>query len=125
MSFLTVLKKVGSALVGVEHVVEPIAALAFPQFAAILGGLDKLFTSVPAAVVTVEANNPADGQGGLKSQAVIADFEAGLQVAQDLAALRKKKVVYDEAALQASINGFTDGWNNLAKVKASLHEVDL
>lgn len=123
-SFWGALKKIGSVLVGIEHMAAPIAAGILPQFSALILNLDSLVQKTQAAILTAEANHPTDGQGQLKQDAVIADFEAGLEVAQQMAALRKKTIVYDQQALKDSIAGFVAGYNNLAKVKTSMHEVD-
>lgn len=120
MSFWDKLRKVGRAVVTVEHAVAPIASAFFPQFAAV----DAIVTRVQGAIITAEANIPQDGQGALKAQAVIGDFEAGLDIAQSIAAARGKRLEYDKAALQEAINGFVAGYNGMAKVKASFKEVD-
>lgn len=125
MSFWTVLKKIGAGVVKGVQIAEPIIQIVDPSLGAILSKFDPLFAKIITNVVTVEANNPVDGQGQIKSNAVIADFEAGLATTQSVLALEGKKLVYDDAALQKAITDFANGYNGLAAVKTSFKIVPL
>lgn len=125
MSFFGGLKKVGKVLLGIEHVAAPIVSVLLPASAPIFGMIDSWVSRLHSAVVTVEANLPMDGQGKLKSDAVIADFEAGLDVTNGFLANKGKMLDYDKDELQNAINSFVAGYNSLAKVKTSFREVDL
>lgn len=123
-NFFSILKKIGSAALGVEKVAAPIAEAVFPQFAPAVSMLDGWVNRVQGAVVSVEAN-PVMTDGTVKSNAVIADFETGLDLTNSVLAMRGKQLSYDKAALQDAINSFVAGYNALAKVKASFQEVDI
>ena len=123
MSFWTVLKRVGSFALQGEQVAEPFIKTLLPASAPVFALLDPIFAKVVTNVVTVEANNPLDGQGKLKGDAVIADFEAGLLTTQSVLALSKQKLIYDDVALQAAVKSFADGYNSLATVKQSFKVV--
>lgn len=125
MSFWSVLKKVGTVAANVEHVAAPIASVLFPQFAPVIGQLDGWVARIHTNILTLEQNNPVDGQGKLKQGAVIADFEAGLDMYQTIAAARGKMLTYDKGKLESAISHFAQGYNDLADVKKSFKEVDL
>lgn len=119
MSFLGILKNIGKGFLVAEQIAMPIAQTMLPQFAPVLGRIDNLVQRTQAAIITVEQNNPADGQGGVKQEAVIADFQAGLDEMQSILALSGKKLTYDEGELKSAINDQTSAYNHFAKVKAS------
>ncbi len=121
MSFISILKKIGVTIAGVEHIAAPIISVVYPPFAQI----DNLFQHLIGGIVTVEHNNPGDGQGGVKAAAVKADFIAGLQVTQDALTLAKKRLVYDDALLQQAIDNQVAALNSMAKLKASFKVVDI
>lgn len=114
MSFLSVIK----TIVGVEHAVTPLLSV-IPGVGSIAVGVDAVVQRIMSSVATVEANNPADGQGGVKAPAVIADFNAGLELTQQVLAIKGEKLTYDPAALQDSINAQVSAFNAFAKLKAS------
>lgn len=124
MSFFDVLKRIGSTFVKVESIAEPIIKTLLPASAPIFNLLDPLFSKDVTNVLTVEANNPTDGQGQLKGDAVVEDFEAGLSTTQSVLAINKQKLTYD-AELQAAIKSFADWYNHLAKCKQSFKIVPL
>lgn len=117
MSFSSVLKKI----IGIEHAIAPIANIFVPGFAQV----DAIVSRVTNAVITIEQNDPRDGQGAIKAQAVMADFAAGLEVAQAVSHARGKLLVYDADALKLAIDSQVAMLNAMAKVKASFHEIDL
>lgn len=123
MSFVNILKKVGTILVGVEHVAAPVAAVVFPQFAGPIGLLDSFVTKIQGTIVTVENNNPLDGQGQVKQDAVINDFNAGLDLFQQTLALRGETLTYDQALLKDFIDNQVAAYNAAAKLKASFKVV--
>ena len=118
MSFWSVLKKIGVEAIKVEQVAAPIISMVDPALAAPLHALDPIFAKVVTSPVTVEANNPT-ATDQAKSNAVIADFEAGIATTQSVLALEGKKLTYDDKSLQLAINSFVAGYNALAAVKTS------
>jgi len=125
MNFVSVLKKIGRVAVGVEKIALPLAATLLPQYAPALNKIDGWVNRFTAMVVAAEDSIPQDGSGALKSSAVIADFETGLDFTNSILATRGKMLEYDKAELQGAINDFASGYNRLAKVKQSFKEVDL
>lgn len=117
MSFLGALKSIGHAIAGIEPTAVTILKL-FPVTAPAAGLIDGLFHTIQGAVVTAEAQSPVGG-GQIKSQAVIADFQAGLQVTQSVLALEHKTLTYDADKLQAVINAQVAALNAFAELKAS------
>lgn len=122
MSFVSILKTIGSAILGVEHIAAPIAEIALPQFAPIIAKVDGIFGRLQNAITTIETQRPTD-HGQVKADAVKADFEAGLAVALDALNLAGKKVAYDDAALQRAIDSQVAAYNAMAAVKASFKVV--
>jgi len=122
MSFISILKKVGSVALGVEKVVSATGlGSAIPGFALI----DSVLQRIPNAIIRGEIGNPADGQGGIKSEVVTADFNEGLDFTQQILALKGEKLSYDAALLQESINSQVAALNAMAKLKASFKVVPL
>jgi hypothetical protein len=125
MSFLSILKRIGSAAVTVEHVAAPVASVVMPQFASEIAIADGMFVRLQNSILTVEANNPVDTDGTLKEQAVINDFVASLGLTQAGLALKGKMVSYDDAALRKAIASQVSAYNAMAAVKASFTIVDI
>lgn len=123
MSFISILKKFGSVVLGIEQKVAPLAESFFPQFAPEIGAVDGIVTRIQTAITTVEANNPGDGQGGIKASAVIADFEAGLGLTNTILAAKGETVTYDSVALNNAITSQVAAYNAFAALKASLKVV--
>ncbi len=119
MSFLSVLGKIGSTALSIEHVAAPIISTFVPGAAPVLAIVDSFVPRVQASIQTVEAANPASGLGAAKSAAVVADFEAGLALFQGVLAGRGEQLVFDRAALEAAIAGQVAAYNGFATVKAS------
>ncbi len=121
MSFISILKKIGSVAVGVEHVAASTGLLALvPGGAAI----DAIFQIIPTSAAQVEALNPVDKQGAVKEQVVIRDFELGLTATREILEANGKTLTYDQAALKEAIAGQVAAYNAMAKVKASFRIVD-
>lgn len=120
MSFISILKKVGSVVLGVEKVAEPVVESLFPASTPLFDIFDRLQT----AITTVEAANPLQS-GTVKSGIVVSDFEAGLTVTQAILAADGKKLVYDDGALQSAINAQVAAYNAYATLKASFKVVAL
>jgi crotonobetainyl-CoA:carnitine CoA-transferase CaiB-like acyl-CoA transferase len=119
MGFTSILKKVGSVLLGIEHVAEPIVESLFPASTPLFGVFDRL----SQAITTVEASITTPGSGPQKSAAVVADFNAGLQLTQSILALEGKALYYDPAALQTAIDAQVAAFNAFAAVKTSFKVV--
>lgn len=125
MSFISIFKKIGTTLLGIEHVAAPVLSLVVPGAAPIITELDGIFQRLQTGIVTVEANNPVDGQGSVKADAVTADFNAGLDLTQSVLAMEGKKLTYDAAALQTAIASQVAALNAMAVVKASFKVVPI
>lgn len=120
MNFLSVVKKVGHVFVDIEHVAAPVAELLFPVFAPEITGFDGLVSSITGSVVNAEV---AGGFGAAKSNAVVADFEAGLASLQAILKDTGYTVGYDPAALQSVINGLVAAANAAVTLKSSIKVV--
>jgi hypothetical protein len=129
VSFLSILKKIGSVTLGVEHIAAPLASVLYPPDAPFIAEyqpkLDAIFARVPAAIIAVEQNNPTDGQGKVKEASVINDFVVGLDATQSILAITNKQLTFDEVALKAAIAAQVEAFNQFAKVRASFKVVDL
>ena len=125
MSFISILKKIGSVALGIEHVAAPIAEAVLPAYAGIIAGLDGLVLKTQASILTTEANNPSDGQGGLKAPAVQADVKSYIETLRAGLALAGKGLEYDDADLQDAINAQVAAYNAFGKLKASFKTPDL
>lgn len=126
MSFWSGFKRVLGVIAQVEHAVVPaVTPYLPPQYQVPIGAIDTLLSHLPINVGVFEANNPADKQGAAKSQAVIAELEAGLALLQEAAAIKNKRFEYDKAEVQLAINDFVSGYNRFPKIRASFKEVDL
>ena len=119
MSFISILKKIGEVAIGAEHFVAPIIETAYPALSGPVAALDGIFQRLQATVSTIEANNPADGQGKAKAPAAVADFNAGLEFAQQVLALEGKKLTYDPAKLDAAIAATVASFNSYADLKST------
>ena len=125
MSFLSVLKKIGSVALGIEHVAVPIVSLADPALAPFLTKLDGWLSRTQTAVQQAEVTFTDAKAGGLKQDAVIKDFENGLATAQDALAVTGKTIQYDVAQYQKVIQDFVTAYNDAAAFKATWKIVDL
>jgi len=125
MSFISILKTIGQVATGIEQIAVPIATAVMPQYAPKIAQADSLFQGLQTAIATVEASNPVDGQGAIKSAAVVSDFQASLSVAQEALALDGKMLTYDSTALQTAINAQVTAYNAMAAVKASFKVIAL
>lgn len=121
MSFGNILQQVFTVVAGVVHVAAPIAQTFLPGIPFV--AIDTMFQKLQGTIATVEANNPVTGQGVVKAQAVVADFEAGLAFTQTVLALEGKKLTYDLVALQGAIDSQVAAYNFMSKVKDSFHIV--
>ena len=117
MSFLSILKTIGTTVLGIEKTAAPILEL-IPGISGPVQVIDGIFQRVQQAIQTVEQTSPVAG-GQLKSGIVIQDFQAGLSLAQSILALEGKQVTYDASALQDAINSQVAAYNAMAKLKAS------
>ncbi len=125
MSFLGILKKIGTVALGIEHVAAPILGGLYPPAAPWLAKLDNAAQLLLGSVVATENNNPKDGQGGIKSEAVNADLNAYLDTMNAGLAFANKQIVDDKALRQEAINASVAAFNTMAKWKASFKTVDL
>lgn len=125
MNFFQVLKKIGSVALGIEHVAVPIISIAEPQFAPVLQKLDGWLNRTANAVVAVEATITDAKSGGLKQDAVIKDFENGLETAQAALAIVGKTIKYDVNQYKQVIDDFTKAYNDAAAFKKTWDVVDL
>ena len=123
MSFISILKKIGSVVLGAEHVIAPIAESLLPTLSGPIAAIDDIFQRLQATITTVEVSTPTDGQGTVKSAAVVADFESGLSFTQSILALEGKKLIWDDVQLQAAITAQVAAYNAMAALKASFKVV--
>ncbi len=125
MSFLNILKKIGGVALGIEHVAAPILGTIYPPAAPYLAKLDNVVQTLHASVIATEANNPTDGQGGIKSTAVNADLNAYMDTLNSGLSFANKKIEDDPALRQAAIDATVAGYNATSKWKASWKVVDI
>jgi len=125
MSFLSVLKKIGTVALGIEHVAAPIISVADPALAPFITKLDGWLSRTQIAIQSAEATIVDAKAGGLKQAAVIQDFENGLQTAQDALAVTGKTIQYDKAQYEKVIADFVAAYNDAAAFKATWKIVDL
>lgn len=119
MSFLSVLKKFGGAVAGVEHIAAPILAIAIPAAAPFLNGFDALTTKIQQTVVAVEASHPVGTPGSIKADAFNAEINSFLEVAQSAADIAGQTLTFDQAELDAARDTYVSALNHSAKLKAS------
>lgn len=125
MSFVSILKSIGTVLFGIEHVAAPIAEALLPAAAPVIAEVDSIFARLQTAITTVEAQSPVGTSGTVKSDVVTQDFNASLGVAQSVLAMAGKQLSYDTAALQTAINAQVAAYNAMAAVKASFKVIDV
>lgn len=125
MSFISILKTIGSVFLGIEHVAAPIAEALIPAAAPVIAEIDSIFSRLQSAITTVEAQSPVGTAGAVKSDVVTQDFNASLGVAQSVLAMAGKQLSYDTAALQTAINAQVAAYNAMAAVKASFKVIDV
>lgn len=125
MSFLSVVKRIGSVALGIERVVIPVLATADPMLAPVLSQIDGWVTRTFTAVASAENTVTAAKAGGLKSAAVQQDFVNGLETAQAALAVAGKTIQYDPALYQKVINDFAAAYNDAAAFKAGWKIIDL
>ncbi len=125
MSFLSVLKKIGSVAIGIEHIAVPIISAADPALAPVLAKLDGWLARTQTAVQSAELTFTDAKAGGLKQSAVIQDFENGLATAQDALAVMGKTIQYDKAQYEKVIADFVTAYTDAAAFKAGWKIVDI
>lgn len=125
MSFISILRRIGTVALGIEHIASPLVGALVPGAGPAMVVLDSIFAHVQTAIVTVEANNPVTAAGPQKADAVVADFQAGLDVTNQVLALEGKTLTYDGALLQKAIADQVSAYNGFAAVKASFKVVPL
>ena len=125
MSFLSVLKKIGSVALGIEHVAVPIVEGADPALIPVLSRIDTWINRTQSAIASAESTYTAAKSGGLKSAAVQQDFINGIDTAQQALAVIGKKMQYDPAQYQKVIDAFTAAYNQAAAFKAGWKIIDL
>jgi hypothetical protein len=125
MSFVSILKKIVGVATGIEQIAVPVAETVLPQFAPLIAEADGIFKRLQTTVATVEASNPAAGQGQIKAAAVTADFQSGLALVQQVLALEGKTLTYDDTALQTAINSQVAAYNAMAQIQASFKIVPI
>ena len=122
VSFLSVLKKIGTV---VTHTAVPIGSLLYPPAGPYLVKIDDAVQHLLGSVIATEENNPSDGLGSLKSDAVNANLNGYIDTMNAGLALANKKVQDDPTLRQEAINAAVASFNAAAKWKASFKVVDL
>lgn len=125
MSFKTIITGAFHFLVKSKPTIESAIKFVLPQTAPIWAILDPIIQRIPNAVVTAEATAPDGTLGSVKSDAVFADFESGLELTNSVLAAKGETLAYDKVALQAAINAQVEALKQMASVKASIHIVPI
>ena len=125
MSFISILTKVGQVALGIERAAAPMIETFLPASTPIIAAVDGIVGRIQGSITTVEANNPMDGQGQIKSAAVVTDFQDGIAIAQEVLAMEGKSLTYDSAALTTAITAQVAAYNAFATLKASIKIVAL
>lgn len=116
MSFLGNIGTVIHRVYDIEQRVGPIVAAVYPPAAPAVG----TFNSVAGAIFRAEAQHPTDGDGAVRNQIAVADFESGLNVANMLLQARGEVAIYDPAALQEAIAASVAAANAAKKLADSM-----
>lgn len=111
--FKTVVKDVGA--------VAPIASFGISMFNPALGAI---VGRIGTAMVQAEARIPEDNQGAAKSQEVINDFAASMQLTQSLLAQAGKSMTWDAGKLKDVIEAQAKAFNLYHDLAASIKIVD-
>ncbi len=123
-SFLSVLKRIGTVALGVEHIAGPVLAEVLPVTAGPIAIFDNFVATVLHSTATQEAANPAPGAGASKLAAVTRDAEVALGIASDvvgpLLALKGEQLTYDHALFDKSMADLVSALSGFAAVKASV-----
>lgn len=129
MSFLSILKKVGSVALGIEHLAAPIVSALVPGSAGVFAVVDSITARVQNSITTQEFLSPTTGSGPQRAAAVVQDFENLLNLSDDviapILAARGEVLSYDHAALQTAIDAQVAAYNAFAALKASIKIVPL
>lgn len=110
------LKIVGQAALAIEPIAATAIGIVNPALGVTLSGITGRITSSIAAVEQTITEAKA---GALKSQTVIADFQAGLAMAEEITG---HAYAYDQAALQAVIDAQTAAFNAMAAFKNTIKQ---
>lgn len=110
-SFISIITGALKTLVGIEKVAEPIVETILPVTRPAFVAVDGVIALVQNLVLTHEVVSPTTGTGSAKLQAVLSDFQAGLAVAQKVAGLMGKTVVYSDSDLTTFINAQVAAYN--------------
>lgn len=124
-NFKSIIGNVLHFLAGAEPAIETGVKLIIPASAPFFALLDPIVAKFQHAVITVEATAPDGTAGSVKSDAVFADFEAGLELTNSILAAKGEKLDYDHVSLQAAINAQVEAFRQMAVVKASIRTVPL
>lgn len=123
-NFQSILGKIAQGEKLVEPVVEKFVPTSIPYFAII----DEIFAVVPQSVIKQEmmvVKTGTEPVGETRQNNVIADFTTGLSKFNEILAIDKKKLQFNNDELKASIADFASAFTHLAAVKASIKIVDL
>lgn len=124
MSFVSILKHVGSTLIGIEHIAAPVAEGLFPMYAPEIKLLDDVFSKIQVGIIANEVANPTNGQGSVKAAISQTNFDVSLSLIQDVLKTQGKLLTYDGDALNSVINSQVTAYNAMAALKASFKIVD-
>jgi len=122
MSFLSILKTIGTDALKIEPIAAAAVSLVNPALANLMNGISG---KIQGAVTNAELTITQAKSGGIKADAVVADFESGLSIAQEVLAAEGKAITYDPVALQTAINNQVAAFNAAATLKASFKIVPL
>jgi hypothetical protein len=118
-------KKVGTVVIGVEHVAVPIIEIAEPQLKPLLDKVDGWINRTQAAVLSLEATVTQAKAGGIKEASVVADFENGLSTAQAALAIEGKTIQYDTELYKKVVADFVAAYNDAKLFRDGWKVVDI
>ena len=108
------LKIVGKSVLAIAPLAGEVISIVNPPLGMLIIGIGGRISS---AIADAEQTITEAKQGQLKSQAVIADFQTALQIAQQITG---KNISYDPVALQAAIDAQVAALNAFAALKGSI-----
>jgi hypothetical protein len=125
VSFLNILKGIGKQLLAGEQFIAPVVGILYPPAAPWITKLNDLEQHLQGSIISTEAANPLDGQGGIKSAVVNGDLNSYIDTMNAGLAFAGKKIQDDPKLRQAAIDAGVAAFNASAAWQASFKTVDL
>ena len=125
MSFLSILKTVGTDLLGVSKTVVADVENNAPAISAALSALNPaagaIFNTVTSSITAAEQYFSTPKSGAQKLTYVLGDFSQGLAIAQQVLALNGSTLNYNSTALTNFVNAQVAAMNALATLQGSFN----